>query len=76
MWLSKCITDTGPHLWYVERRADSVVAWSPPRVKIRGVLEILEFEASRPDITCRTVRSSRHHSSPANDPPSELYPTA
>lgn len=51
MWLSKCITDTGPHLWYVDRSADRVVAWSPPRVKIRGVLETLVLEASRPDTT-------------------------
>lgn len=27
------------------------MAWSPPRVKIRGVLETLVLEASRPETT-------------------------
>lgn len=43
MWLSKWITLTGPQRWYVERKADRVVVWSPPSVTIRGVLKSLEL---------------------------------
>jgi hypothetical protein len=42
----------------VDRRAERVVAWSPPRVRIRGVLEKVKFAASRPEITCPQFRTS------------------
>ena len=38
IWLSKWMTLTGPHFSRVDRSADSVVVWSPPRVMIRGVV--------------------------------------
>ena len=49
IWLSKWITDTGPHLSNVDRNAESVVVWSPPRVIIRGVLDRDEEAANRED---------------------------
>ena len=41
----------GPQRRYVDLRAERVVAWSPPRVKMRGVPDLVEFEAERPDTT-------------------------
>ena len=38
IWLSKCITLTGPQWSFVERNADSVVVWSPPNATILGTV--------------------------------------
>lgn len=51
IWLSKWITDTGPHFSCVERSADRVVVWSPPSVKILGVDDTDALAAGRPATT-------------------------
>lgn len=51
MWLSKWITETGPHFSYVDLRAESVVVWSPPRVMMRGTGEVLLSFAGREEMT-------------------------
>lgn len=51
------MTETLPHLFLVERRAERVVVWSPPRVMIRGTVDRSEF-AGRPAETSLWTRSS------------------
>lgn len=45
------MTETSPHFSPVDLNALSVVVWSPPRVKMRGVLDTLEFAAGRLEMT-------------------------
>jgi hypothetical protein len=48
MWLSKWITLIAPQCLCVERSAESVVVWSPPRVMILGTEYSVEL-VGRPD---------------------------
>lgn len=44
------MTDTAPNLLYVERSAERVVVWSPPRTTMRGMWPLAGVAAGCPEM--------------------------